>query len=484
MSARKRRREIGAAMANARRQAVWRALAVELDHLEGNDLWRAEPVSEFYDHALIRQHIDDLRRLRRAGEVGALVPLLEESLYRHMTDISAPPLYQKTHTGETKRLVAEYLEETCSTIEALVRGVQPRIGESEKLGRLERAARNFGGSCLMLSGGATWGLYHVGVVQALHGQDLLPRVVCGSSMGAVVAAAVCTRSDAELAAMLGNLSTVHTRPLARFGVGEALRRRAVMDPAQLQEHIRANVGDLTFAEAFTTSGRALNISVSPTRARQKPRVLSHLTTPDVLVWSAAAASCAVPGLFPPARLMARDPSGAVVPYAPDERWVDGSIQGDLPKARVGRLHNVNHFIVSQMNPHVVPFLSNKDQAGVTRLGLAVGGTLVRGQARLLLDLTRRSVQSDRLRTVLDQAHSLAGQDYAGDVNIHPRFQVSMYRRVLTNVSVDQLRAFCVGGAQATWPHLARVRDTTRIARTLERMVGLLKQPPGGSSSAP
>ena len=38
-----------------------------------------------------------------------------------------------------------------------------------------------------------------------------------------------------------------------------------------------------------------------------------------------------------------------------ERWIDGSFGNDLPMMRIGRLHNVNHFIVSQVNPHVLPF---------------------------------------------------------------------------------------------------------------------------------
>ncbi|NJN36554.1 MAG: hypothetical protein HC794_05210 [Nitrospiraceae bacterium] len=35
-----------------------------------------------------------------------------------------------------------------------------------------------------------------------------------------------------------------------------------------------------------------------------------------------------------------------MPYLDGERWVDGSLHGDLPKQRLSRLHNVNHFIVS------------------------------------------------------------------------------------------------------------------------------------------
>ena len=56
----------------------------------------------------------------------------------------------------------------------------------------------FGRSALMLSGGATLGMFHLGVIKALHEQDLLPRVLSGSSAGAIIAGMVCVRDDRQL----------------------------------------------------------------------------------------------------------------------------------------------------------------------------------------------------------------------------------------------------------------------------------------------
>ena len=44
--------------------------------------------------------------------------------------------------------------------------------------------------------------YHFGVVKALLDADLLPRVVTGTSGGALVAALLCTRTNAELKQLL------------------------------------------------------------------------------------------------------------------------------------------------------------------------------------------------------------------------------------------------------------------------------------------
>jgi TAG lipase/steryl ester hydrolase/phospholipase A2/LPA acyltransferase len=49
--------------------------------------------------------------------------------------------------------------------------------------------------------------------------------------------------------------------------------------------------------------------------------------------------------------------------ASPQRWIDGSVDNDLPMAKLSELFNVNHFIVSQVNPHIVPFLEKGSSVG-------------------------------------------------------------------------------------------------------------------------
>ena len=56
----------------------------------------------------------------------------------------------------------------------------------------------FGRSALLLSGGASFGLFHTGVLKVLFENNLIPRVVSGSSVGSIVAAVVCLASRDEL----------------------------------------------------------------------------------------------------------------------------------------------------------------------------------------------------------------------------------------------------------------------------------------------
>jgi TAG lipase/steryl ester hydrolase/phospholipase A2/LPA acyltransferase len=76
-----------------------------------------------------------------------------------------------------------------------------------------------------------------------------------------------------------------------------------MDSTKLQHWLRNNFGDTTFKEAYQKTGRVLNIAVSSTENYEIPRLLNYLTAPNVLIWSAVIASCALPFVFQPVELL-------------------------------------------------------------------------------------------------------------------------------------------------------------------------------------
>lgn len=136
-----------------------------------------------------------------------------------------------------------------------------------------------------------------------------------------------------------------------------LRTGHLMDVRKLQKVLIDNMGHVTFHEAYEKTGRIINITVSPGNSFEKPRLLNYLTSPNVLVWSAASASCALPGLFEAVELLCKNSLGENVPYhISNVTWTDGSLQSDLPTARLQELFNINYFIVSQTNPHAIPFV--------------------------------------------------------------------------------------------------------------------------------
>lgn len=93
------------------------------------------------------------------------------------------------------------------------------------------------------------------------------------------------------------------------------------------------MGDVTFEEAFKQSGLYNNVAVAPYDASQNPRIMSTFTSPDLLVWSAVLASCAVPILFPPVKLTSKRHDGLYTPYMSSTRWVDGSVRSDFPQEK-------------------------------------------------------------------------------------------------------------------------------------------------------
>lgn len=453
--------------------ASWRAAALELDEVEGNDAWKADAESPHYDHELVRDHLHRMRGHRERFELLALRDLIEESLHRNLGDLNNQALYDYAHVG-TKRLIEDYLDEVETTFNWLCDTPLPGYPDRLKLKMVRDAMRVFGRSALVLSGGGALGLFHMGVVKALWSEGLLPEVISGASMGAIVAGGVCARDDEALSQLWDQIDAIHRRAVRIQSPAGAFKSGSLLSPGQLYEHVTSNLGLLTFKEARERSGRVLNIAVSPTRHRQKPRLLCHLTSPDVLINTAAVASCSLPALFPPAELSRRTSKGEITPYVHGERWIDGSIHGDVPMMRLGRLHNVNHYIVSQANPHVQPFTSVRSRRGLlpTAVELATGSA--RAQSRQVLNLARRRLGHSPWRPALESAHAMVHQNYTGDINIHPPFRVLDWARVMKNPSLPELEAYIHSGERATWPQLEMIRQHTRVGRVMAQCIARLE----------
>lgn len=201
---------------------------------------------------------------------------------------------------------------------------------ADKLAFFNETRHAFGRTALLLSGGSTLGLYHTGVVKALHDNNLLPRVLSGASVGAIVVAMLGTRTDEEIRTLFDDddhqltLEFFPTQSEASwsqrfkrlFSAGE------IMDIDVLEACVKANVPNLTFTEAYERSGRIINIVVSPAVSagnQDSSRLLNYLTAPNVLVWSAVLASCAIPGLFHAVEIQCKDEAGN------QSAWIEGRV---------------------------------------------------------------------------------------------------------------------------------------------------------------
>ena len=170
--------------------------------------------------------------------------------------------------------------------------------------------------------------------------------------------------------------------------------------------------------------------------------------------------------------MAKNSHGEAQPYLPSRKWVDGSIADDLPAKRLSRLFSTNHYIVSMVNPVVIPFLRKDGQSSV--FSSALGGLGV-GLGREVLNLYKGFVQKrgdkwPRLNMFVNGIHSFLDQEYSGDVNIVPNFRWYNPGKLLSHLSEKDLMELVDAGEHSTFSSVETIRTCTKISRTMEEIL--------------
>jgi TAG lipase / steryl ester hydrolase / phospholipase A2 / LPA acyltransferase len=280
---------------NASDLSAWRDTAEELDVLEGNDAWKADPVSPLYDYHLLQSRLIELDEARASKHPARLLWLLRNTLTRSLSNMGDIQLYKHSHIG-TKNLIDNYINAVCDSFDTLLHCYDlfnPNLNSRNVYEELLRIRQSFGRSALLLSGGGTFGMTHSGVVKCLLENNLLPRIISGSSAGSIVASVLCAKTDEELPATLvefcrGDLEVFERGDEKNLmhKVVRILTTRSVFDVQNLIRVMRAWLGDITFLEAYNRTLRILNISVSSTSMNELPRLMNYITAPNVIVWSA------------------------------------------------------------------------------------------------------------------------------------------------------------------------------------------------------
>ena len=452
----------------------WKAAAISYDERKGMVKWKKIEKSDKYDHAAIRRRLDRLQAYRQANDNHGLLFSLNEGIHGNLGGMGRSALYRKAKFG-TKRLIEDYTDEVTSSLEHLAQPRVKGVSIEEKNDFFQRASLCFGRSALLMSGAGTYLFFHVGVLKALWEQDLIPEVLSGASGGAFVAGVVGTRAknqlgeifDSSFIGIEADLRSILSKYLS-------IRKDTVGNP-ELQSIVEKLVPDLTFEEAYKLSGIHINISITPADTHQKSRLLNAITSPNVMVREAVLASCALPGIFTPITLAAKDVDGNRVPYLPSRKWVDGSLSDDLPMKRLSRLYGVNHFIVSQTNPIVLPFLTaNKEPDSLIGTISETGFKTIKDWGLAAGHLLQRPLSKESyLSKWINGYISVVSQTYTGDINILPSNRFLNPAKALstrTNLEIDRLIS---EGERSTWPEIERIRIQTQISRALWRLVGVL-----------
>lgn len=420
-----------------------------------------------------------------------MMHLVRTSLSRDLAGTGNVDLYRNSFVG-TKKLIERYVDSAIQTIDAVV-ALEQGLDSRDLLEGMLFSRQSFGRSALLLSGGGTFGMTHIGVLKALFEARLLPRIISGSSAGSIVCAVICTRTDDEIPAVIqefphGDLAVFEAAD-SSLGLLDHLRRLLTegswSDIDNLTRVMRGLTCDLTFQEAYNRTRRILNICVSPASIYELPRLLNYVTAPNVLIWSAVAASCSVPLFFSSSPLLVKDPvTGDHHPWNPTpQRFIDGSVDNDLPMTRLSEMFNVNHFIVSQVNPHVIPFLSKDDHlepdAEPSRnrqraADLDWAGMLASLAKEEALHRLQFMADLGVFPNLMTKCRGILSQKYSGDITILPEITMHDLPRLMSNPTTDFMLRSSVLGERATWPKLSRIRDRCAIELALDGAVHRLR----------
>ncbi|KAH8885050.1 patatin-like phospholipase [Thozetella sp. PMI_491] len=512
----------------------WEEAALHLDNLLGLDLWRDNAASRVYDHRLLAARVASIAAARDDRDFYTLLNILRSGLVRNLGNITSPKLYNRSFAG-TKFLIEEYITQVAEAVEdigslptapvtsstpgaghfdsmrsggdgtgrrGLLNGsAEPVLSTQLKLDFIHDTRQAFGRSTLVLQGGAIFGLCHLGVVRALFLRGLLPRIITGTATGALIAALVSVHTEEELpnvlsgdgidlSAFAGKAKSLppETHAQSFWTRWETLMRRVqrfrregyFLDVKVLEECVRTNVGDLTFEEAYQRSKRVLNITVATSGNAGVPTLMNYLTTPNVLIWTAAVASNAsTPSLYGhrETTVLCKDQHGNITPWKPPttvgfrQATQVSYSDRESPLLRIAELYNVNHFIVSQARPYLIPFLQS-DMHGPSVL--EASSRMTSAAAFLVrmvgLEIRHRLRQLDTLQLLPAGIRRFLVDERVPGANmvLVPEVTAADFVRLLETPTKETLDYWILRGERSVWPAVAALRIRCAVETELDR----------------
>lgn len=444
------------------------------DELSGADEWKAIDESSDYDYRLIRKRVSRMKTARANKDASVLISILHEGIHGNLGNMACPRLGKYAKIG-TKRLIEEFLSEVCEALDFIYHADEHEIDFYQKLSFFEETSHAYGQSCLMLSGGAGLGFFHAGVVRALLEHDLVPNVVSGASAGSIIAALIGTHESHKLMDTLSAESIYeHFNNWSRF---RGVHKEGFFDSTNL-ENTLIEIFDLTtFEEAYKKTGVELTVTVSPADLHQISRLLNAKTSPNAIITQAVRASCAIPYVFSPVYLKAKNSKGDVIPYIPNRMFADGSLMADLPFERLARLYGVNHSIVSQTNPLAAPFLTGSriKTGSISELTIRHAASMAKKNSIYIFDVLEKLAPSDYVRRGIHKVRSIVEQQYVGNINILPNRKLADFKQVFANPSLKSLSKLIEDAEKATWPQIELIQRNTKISKTFQNYLKRLKK---------
>jgi TAG lipase/lysophosphatidylethanolamine acyltransferase len=507
-------------MAKAETYEEWEVTAYQLDALLGNEFWRQNATSRDYDFQLINERLQAILVTREEGDLVGMVNLLRSGLVRNLGNINSLKLFSRAYAG-TKLLIEDYITSVALAIQAVTYvpandDQDSLFTQQAKVDLLHDTRQAFGRSTLILQGGAVFGLCHLGVVKALHLRGILPRIITGTATGALIAALVCIHKEDELLEFLSGdgidlsaFSGRNKRNGRKTGdekkvdgddedgerwfhtllrrVRRYFREGHFLDSRVLEECVKANVGNLTFEEAYERSKRVLNITVAVSGREGVPNLLNYITAPNVLIWSAAvAANTSKSALYASLPIYCKDEKGEIVPWAIGEAptlrsWITpATAERESPLNRIAELFNVNHFIISQARPYLIPFFRSDLYRASPRQSSKRGWSIRTPVLRIVgMEIRHRLQQLNTLgllpvairRFLVDE--SIPGSS----IVLVPDLSLADFvsNVILENPSRRKLSRWITRGEKAVWPAVSALKVRCALEVELDRAYQVVRR---------
>lgn len=275
----------------------WYTISLRLDELLGNNAWKSDPQSDIYDYNLIYKHLNAMKQARMNNNYKLLLYYIRTTWVRNLGNMGDSNLYRHSYVG-TKKLIEEYIQECQVSLGYLVEEHHDQFDFDDRylLGMLIQTRKNIGRTALVLSGGSTFGIFHIGVLATLFEANLLPRIISGSSAGSIMASIICSHTNEETIELLQTISqrdfnifdiTDKVETSSKFKkvllfLGHWIKFGTVYDIEGLQETMIGFLGELTFREAYNRTGKILNITVSPASIHEQTRLLNYIDRKSVV----------------------------------------------------------------------------------------------------------------------------------------------------------------------------------------------------------
>ncbi|KAF4651022.1 hypothetical protein FOL46_000589, partial [Perkinsus olseni] len=453
---------------------TYKKAARELDQsVSWIEKWKDTDDGVGYSSLCIKSHGEELRS---AKSLEHKLALLRQILVTGFAGIGTDEyLFSKSFLG-TKKCITEFYELVADTIDELTAHLKTE--DSKKNDSIEKHLYSeflndimltFGQPALCLSGGGMMALMHFGIVETMIEQGCLPKVICGTSGGSVVAAYLCTHTDEELPSIVkpevvqpkwtpGNDSWWTC--IRRF-----FRTGYMFDPTPWHDLLAEWLGDrdITFLEAFQRTNRVLVLTCSSNSSTGgEPLLLHYRSAPNVLIRSAVLCSSAMPYLLPPQPLLIKDPETGA----------------DTPQQGLGEMFHAHVFITSQVNPHIIPFFFwNKGEAGrpLNFWREWRGGFLLSSLEVFLKEDLRKNARLVSELELLPQHYSadwsrLFLQTFDGNITVTPpTLKLWYFTQIIKNPTPEVMRDYFQEGRQMVFPKMEMIRLRFKIDNAITRL---------------